>query len=760
MAAALIPAIFFRFANVFASSSQPRSDFVQGVTVVGLFIGGLSFSPWIVADLRGPGQAVYGPLHPVFALYFVTCFGWGLGHLVRKLRNAKGFARAQLQYLFLGTALATLGAITTNLLIPLVFGTSRFSGYGPYFTLIWVTFTAHSIVRHRLMDIRVVISRTAAYLVGWLLTAGVLISGAVVLSEVVLGYNTPPAVDVLLGLIAAICFSLVAPQTRRLADRYLYRPAYDARALVREGSRLMGTLADPARVTTAMADLLGTALRLEGLTILVRERERDSFVPAVVRSVEGAAAGAATRLTTDSPLVRELRESPAPLQVDELAQRVPSREVAAIAADLVAWRADVAVPVRREGELIALLLAGAKLSGDPFFADDLDLLETMASQLAIGLKNGQLYQEIVSIKEYNERILARMDSGVVAVRDDGIVTTFNPAAERITGVGAGEILGHPVRGLDPALQSIVRASLAGQPDAETEVLIAHPDGRTLPLFTHVSALHDASGHVRGAIAVFNDHSRLKALEEDKRRTDRLAAMGALATGIAHEIRNPLVAIKTFAELLPERADDQEFKSTFAKVAAKEVHRIEELLSRLRALAVPTVSTLHPLDLGGPIADTLDLLRGEADRRHIRIISEVEPDLPVILGESDQLKQLFLNLFLNAFDAMATGGTLSVTIRADRPRRGGRARGDADGGGVLTVRVTDTGPGIPREDLHRIFEPFFTTKSQGTGLGLAICRGIADGHRARLWAEPGPAGVGTAFVAQFPTLAGIPAAAVR
>ena len=235
-------------------------------------------------------------------------------------------------------------------------------------------------------------------------------------------------------------------------------------------------------------------------------------------------------------------------------------------------------------------------------------------------------------------------------------------------------------------------------------------------------------------------ARLKALEEDKRRTDRLAAMGALATGIAHEIRNPLVAIKTFAELLPERADDQEFKSTFAKVAAKEVHRIEELLGRLRALAVPTVSTLHPLDLGGPITDTLDLLRGEADRRHVRIVSEVEPDLPQILGETDQLKQLFLNLFLNALDAMATGGTLSVTARADRPRRTSRGRADADATGVLTVRVTDTGPGIPREDLHRIFEPFFTTKpkGEGTGLGLGISRRIVDKHggEIRCTSQPG------------------------
>jgi signal transduction histidine kinase len=225
----------------------------------------------------------------------------------------------------------------------------------------------------------------------------------------------------------------------------------------------------------------------------------------------------------------------------------------------------------------------------------------------------------------------------------------------------------------------------------------------------------------------------------------------MATGIAHEIRNPLVAIKTFAELLPERADDQEFRSTFAKVAVKEIHRIEKLLARLRALAVPTTFPLRPLDLQLPLAETLDLLRGEADRRRVRSIVEIEHDLPPVLGEPDQLKQLFLNLFLNGLEAMTAGGTLTVTVRADRER---------PDRGLVTVRVTDTGPGIPREDLARVFEPFFTTKSSGTGLGLAICRSIADAHRAALWAEPGPAGIGTTFVVQFPALVGAVSETVR
>ncbi len=751
--AALIPVTFFRFAMVFPRSGPEPPALVQAVTLCGLFISGLTFSPWIVSHMRPQAEGrfpdlAYGPLYPIFVLYFIGFSMAALVHLGRKLRGAKGFARAQLHYLFLGAVLTLVGGATTNILIPLVFRTSRFGLYGPYFTLIWVGFTAHSIVRHRLMDIRVVISRAAAYGVGWAL-ASVIVIGAILLDAATPDSPTlSPAGAVTLGFIAAVCVSLLAPRLRRLADRYLYRPAYDARQLVREGSRAMATFAGRERVAGAMGELITKALQLESLAILVWQRERDEFQTTFRHHVEPNFAWPRSPLTAASPLVWELRNSSGALLADDLTRRAPSEAITAASGDLRAWSADVAVPIRAEGTLSAILLAGPKLSGDPFFREDFELLETLASQLAIGLENAQLYQEVVSIKEYNERILTYMDSGVIAVREDGVVTTFNPAAERLTGVAAARVVDSSLSALDPAIRRILKDSLAGQQDSATEITVSHGDGRTLPLLIHTSALHDRHGHVRGAIAVFNDHSRLKALEEDKRRADRLAAMGALARGIAHEVRNPLVAIKTFAELLPERADDQEFRSTFAKVAVKEIHRIEELLGRLRALAVPPVAHLHQMGIQVPILETLDLLRGEADRRRVRVVTEVEPDLPPVLGEADQLKQLFLNLLLNGLEAMPNGGTLSVTVRGDRERQGM---------GVVTVRVADTGPGIPPDDLTRVFEPFFTTKTQGTGLGLAICRTIADAHRATLWAESDPAGIGTAFVVQFPALVPAPVA---
>jgi len=748
--AALVPVAFLQFAVVFPRPEPRRPALTQVATVVGLFMSGLAFSPWIVAGVRPEEgdylQPVYGRLFPLLGLFIVGGATWGLALLGLKLRRATGFARAQLHYVLLGAGLTALGATTLGILVPLVTGSSRFGVFGPYFALIWLGFTAHSIVRHRLMDVRVAISRTAAYVGGWILTAGVLVSASVFVDSLVPRANptlTPPGA-VLLGLTASAVFLVVAPRLRRLADRYLYRPAYDARALIREGSRAMGTFADPARVAGAMAALIDRALHVEGVAILGRSRDGRTFAPLATRHVDPAFAWPAEPLTEAGPLVRELAQESGALVADHLLTRAATADRAdAVLGRLRAWATEVAVPVR-DGRLMALILVGPKLSADPFFADDLDLLETLASELAIGLKNAQLYHEIVSIKEYNERILRHMDSGVIAARKDGVITTFNPAAERILGIEAGAVLTQPIDRLDPAIRAVLRQSLVVQAESEVEITVSHPEGRVRPLVVHTSALHDHKGEVTGAIAVLNDHSRLKALEEDKRRADRLSALGAMASGIAHEIRNPLVAIKTFAELLPERADDQEFRSTFAKVAAKEIQRIEQLLGRLRALAAPTSFPLRPLDLQGPLAETLDLLRGEADRRRVRFVVEIEHDLPPVLGEPDQLKQLFLNLFLNGLEAMTAGGTLTVTVRADR-ERADRA--------VITVRVTDTGPGIPREDLARVFEPFYTTKANGTGLGLAISRSIADAHRAALWAEAGPAGIGTTFVVQLPALVG-------
>jgi hypothetical protein len=233
--AALVPVTFTHFAVVFPRPAVRRPAMAQMLTFLGLFMSGLSFSPWIVADVRLQNanylQPVYGPAFWLLGAHMILCSTWALAHLAGKLRHTTGFARAQIHYVFLGAGLTAAGALTLGVVVPLVTGSSRFGVYGPYFTLLWLGFTAHSIVRHRLMDVRVVISRSAAYAAGWMLIAALLIGGEIVLDALFPESNPTlsPAGAVVLGLAASALFLGLAPRMRRLADRYLYRPAYDAR---------------------------------------------------------------------------------------------------------------------------------------------------------------------------------------------------------------------------------------------------------------------------------------------------------------------------------------------------------------------------------------------------------------------------------------------------------------------------------------------------------------------------------------------------
>ena len=250
----------------------------------------------------------------------------------------------------------------------------------------------------------------------------------------------------------------------------------------------------------------------------------------------------------------------------------------------------------------------------------------------------------------------------------------------------------------------------------------------------------------GAILAFNDLSQIKALEEEKRRIERLASIGAFMSGIAHEIKNPLVAIKTLAELLPEQYDDEEFRDTFTKVTLNEVDRIDALVRRLRTLSSGSTVPLHPLNILTPLEETLSLVSGELTRHHITVKRDYQSPVPPIMGDHDQLKQVFVNLCLNSAEAMGEVGTLRVTVES----RGKPAGQPSE----LIIQIADTGPGIPAEHLSTIFDPFFTLKEQGTGLGLAICRGIIDHHRGSITAANGSEDSGAVFMVKFPVAQGV------
>ena len=721
---------------------RARRTLSWAALVCGTFVT-LSLTPLIVAGSAASSSGpnfIYGPLHPLFGIYFLTCFVLAIYRLSIQLRSASGMRKLQLRYLLLGILLGGAGGITTNLAIPLVWGTSRYSLLGPYFTLIMAGFAAHAIIRYRLLDIRVVIKSGVVYASG-IAVAVSLFVGITSLLRFLTGDRTDNislAAAVAIAVTTAVLFQPLNTSLQNLLNRYLYRRRYDFQRTVRDTSRHLSTILDPSELLVFLVNSIERILKVERACVYLQS-DGGGTLSIVAASGQWA--------LDRSPAISEHNALPTFLRRERRAcvrdDVVSSRDRIALAAkrELRQLDGEAALPLVDDNAMSGFLLVGPKLSGDPYFAEDLDLVSTLVNQATIGLKNAQLYRQVVIANEYIENILSTMESGVIAVSAVGTVTLFNAAAEEMTHLRATSLKGESVDLLPASLADALRqAASGGEPQTQIEMVINDRDGQLVPIISSSSTLKDRSGALLGAVAVFSNLSRVKELEREKRRAERLASIGALASGIAHEIKNPLVAIKTFAELLPERFSDEEFHNDFAKVVVREIDRIDALVARLRGLT-PTVQRLVALDVTVPIQETLALLRAQLEQSHIVATTSLQTPLPLIAGNADQLKQLFLNVFVNAIEAMSSGGRLDIRVLAQR----------ALGSEVVIAEIEDTGGGIPPNVLSKMFEPFVTTKERGSGLGLSICRGIADAHRATIYATNSASGRGAVVVVEFPAL---------
>ena len=753
--ASLIPLSFFSFVSVFPSPSPAPS---RKLSFIWFVAGGtaflLSFTPLIArstALFDGLLHVTYGPLHPFFGVYVIGCLAYTLILLARKLRVLKGIEQLQIRYLFLGIFLTALGGTITNLFIPLTFRSSRFSPYGPVFSLAMVGFIAHSIIRYRLMNIRLVIRRGATYLISAAAAAAVFVLLVWVASTLFASRTRelPLWAELALALSIALLFQPLKRSVQAWTDRYFFREIYDYQRTVREISRAMGTMLDLTSLVQYACDAIRKTVRPELVAVYTLDPTGAAYRRLVARrTLEASQANEQDSIPASASVVALLTEMKGPLLRDELRRRKTGVLSGLVGTELDQLGGEFVLPIIQDDRLSGFFLLGPKLSGDPYFNEDIDLLTTLASQAAIAIKNAQLYSQVVLVNEYIENILETIESAVIAVAADGIVTLFNSAAGRLTALEAKQVKGRSLQVLPAALSAPLSLTLRdSSPHSQVETAIQDRAGRLTPVICSTSPLNDRAGNVLGAVAVFSDLTMLKRLEAEKRQAERLASIGALASGVAHEIKNPLVAIKTFAELLPERFTEEDFRNDFLKVVIQEIDRIDDLVDRLRGLATRPGQPLTMLDLRGPVEETLALLRGQLEQAQIRVTCELNGARPLIAGDPAQLKQLFLNLVMNALEAMDPGGELS--IRATN-------REDSEAHTIL-VEITDSGSGIPEPLLSHIFEPFVTTKSRGSGLGLSICRGIADAHHATIRAFNNRSGRGATLAIEFPAAHEMPTA---
>jgi two-component system NtrC family sensor kinase len=743
---------FVAFCQAFPDQHRLKADRTAWVLVfLGILVTGLTATFLILRRVSvsntGNIQPHYGKLYPVYGLYLLASLGYGIGLLLNKWRAARGRHRLQMQYMLLGLFLTIAGGLTTNLLVPALFHTSRLGTYGPYFTLCYVGLTAHAIIRYRLMDIRLIIRRGVTYglSVGatgalmWALLSGLRAVPTLELSTMSLA--------LLMGMVGMVVFHPVRTTIQRLMDRYVYRGTYDYRQAIRDMSQVFATLLRITPLCDYLSRFIHTTLRVETVAVYLCEAQTQ-LERVAVQDARGEAQEEQLPGVLQAPSLMMLAGRAAvPMVRDELGRLGAPSEVAYLAAEFNRLGGEVVIPLRVEGEVTALIAVGAKLSGDPFYQHDIEFLTTIGHQASIALRRAQLYEEVMWIKEYNESILRHMESGVVVVTHEGIITVVNEAAGRLLEVKPIDVIGHHTTEVlpQPLDEALARTLTGSMVYTNHEAALKLASGRLLPVVLSTSVLHWENGEPGGAILVYNDLSRLKELEEDKRRTERLAAVGMFVSGIAHEIKNPLVVIKTLAELLPEQFDDPEFRQTFTRVALQEVGRIDSLVQRLRSLSVSSGPELHPVQITDVLDETLEFLAGTFTKQQVEVSCHYASELPSVHGNWDQLKQVFLNLLLNSVDAMEGGGTLQISVGSEFLQERQQSQ--------LVIRITDSGSGIPEESLQKIFEPFVSSKDTGTGLGLAICQGIVEYHRGTITAHNNHDGTGATFTVTLPVVQG-------
>lgn len=348
--------------------------------------------------------------------------------------------------------------------------------------------------------------------------------------------------------------------------------------------------------------------------------------------------------------------------------------------------------------------------------------------------------QLTSIQEYTQSILRSVTSGVITVGADMAIATMNPAGERILGVQEDVEVGRPLDGLfrdDGGLTTDVRKVLEGRiPRTMREVSLVMADGSVVHTQASVSRMRDVGGRKLGAVVSIEDVSEVKALTEQLIRADRLAAMGELTAGVAHEVRNPLGIIRASVQLMEEAECNRDRVVSAAQVIKQEIDRLDRVIKALLDFGRPAPPTMRPVAVTQVLEDIALFSRTFASRAHVQIIERYASDIPEVMADPEQLKQVFVNLISNAVQAMSTGGTLRIETGVEED--------------FVFIRFSDTGPGIPEQILSKIFDPFVSTRDAGTGLGLTIVHRIVDDHDGHIEVTSEP-GVGTAFTVWLPAL---------
>ena len=684
----------------------------------------------------------------------------GLLVLVRALRRVRSVtSRRQLRWIVWGTA---LGVLPFAIIYTLPFALGIEPSLPMELLAIPLAFIplafASAIVRYRLMDVEVILKRLLVYTAVMAAIAGIYVVILRTSSGFIL--QTEDEHRWLIAFLATIIVLLLAKPVKDAVqsaiDRAFYRDRYDYRRALVAFARDLNSDLDLNRLAERLVSRVKETFEVDRMALMsasdlgefesLRLVGFDAPPPRLV-----ATSGIGGRLATGHAVRLD-----DPLAVGRFT-----------AEEVEIWR-DAGiyylVPCISNERVNAVFALGRRSTGEPLTSEDMNLLATVAGQAATALENGRLYRqlhvkasELDRLRAFNENILESLDDGLLVAGVDDRVIRWNQALENLYGITRADALGQSLdRLFDEPFVEAIRAARTEAPNGTSlyRVPLTSRQAEAARLLVNVTmvplqAVVGADGQV-GTIVILENITERAELEEQLRISEKMASLGLLAAGVAHEVNTPLTGISSYTQMLLEQADPGDPRTKLLQKIEKQTFRAARIVNGLLTLSRPPAAEAGeraPVDLNRVIADVLSLLEHQLEKGRIKIRRELAQGQVPIEGYEFKLQQVFLNLLLNARDAMPSGGWLTIASRIED--------------GEVVAEVSDTGSGIRPEHLARIYDPFFTTKAsgRGTGLGLSITYGIVREHDGVIHCDSVP-GQGTRFSLRFKSTSIQPTAVAR
>jgi two-component system, NtrC family, sensor kinase len=755
----LLPPLIVHFALVFPERPDSWAHTDAGRTTLpflylpAVLLGAARLAALLKANHQG---AVLSDVLTLVERGELVCLGVGLvaglAIMIRALGRARSVtARRQLRWIVGGTAFGAVPFVC-GYAVPYALGFTPWRGADLTAVLLGVVplAFASAIVRYRLMDVEVIIKRALVYAAALAAIAAIYavllnVAGRAFLS----GRDTKPnSIIALLATLVVVLLSRPVKNAIQTAlDRVYYRDRYDYRRALVGFARDLNSDLDLLRLSERLVHRVMETLVVDRMALMLAPaaagRDGDFITiahvgfagspPALPRASEaGARLIAGHTLSLDDPMAQ---------------RRIDTGEI-----DF--WREagiHYFVPcVSKEGT-IAVMALGRKSSSEPLSSEDMALLAAVAAQAATALENGRLYRqltvkagELERMREFSENILESLNDGLAVVDRDDRIVRWNRRLEELYGVRHEQAV---ARRLDeivaPGFLEVLRAARRESPEGaafyRVPLVPRHEGARPLLVNVATTPLRDSDGAIAGTIVIVEDISARVQLEEQLQISEKMASIGLLAAGVAHEVNTPLTGISSFTQMLLEGAEPDDPKTKVLEKIERQTFRAAKIVNGLLNLARPAHTESAAIDLNAVINDVLALLDHQLRTGRIQVRKELSAAPLLVQGIEYKLQQVFLNLFLNARDAMPRGGWLTVATR--------------DGDRGASIDIADTGSGIPPDQLSRIYDPFFTTKAigKGTGLGLSITYGIVQEHGGTITCDSA-VGQGTRFSLTLPLAA--------